>query len=108
MSATIPSAPGEGETAGPAEAHRLPAEAQVEAMILALAADAGMGKTISPIDAAMSLAGGAADWQRVLPAVRRVAVRLAQEGRLLIYRKGKPVDPSDFRGVYRLGLPNDS
>jgi hypothetical protein len=23
----------------------------------------------------------------------------------VIYRKGKPVDPLDFRGVYRLGLP---
>jgi hypothetical protein len=23
----------------------------------------------------------------------------------VIYRKGKPVDPNDFRGVYRLGLP---
>ncbi len=30
---------------------------------------------------------------------------LAQGGRLVIYRKGKPVDPNDFRGVYRLGLP---
>jgi len=23
----------------------------------------------------------------------------------VIYRKGKPADPNDFRGVYRLGLP---
>ena len=23
----------------------------------------------------------------------------------LVYRKGKPADPNDFRGVYRLGLP---
>jgi hypothetical protein len=40
-----------------------------------------------------------------MPAVRRVAVRLALDGRLVIYRKGKPVDPNDFKGVYRLGLP---
>jgi len=32
-------------------------------------------------------------------------VDLAQAGRLVIYRKGKPVDPLDFKGVYRLGLP---
>jgi hypothetical protein len=32
-------------------------------------------------------------------------VALAQAGRLTIYRKGKPVDPADFKGVYRLGLP---
>jgi hypothetical protein len=37
--------------------------------------------------------------------VRRTAVRLAHEGRIVIYRKGKPVDPDDFKGVYRLGLP---
>jgi len=32
-------------------------------------------------------------------------VRLADAGRIVIYRKGKPADPHDFRGVYRLGLP---
>ena len=35
--------------------------------------------------------------------VRRVAVRLAHAGRIAILRKGKPVDPDDFRGIYRLG-----
>jgi hypothetical protein len=33
------------------------------------------------------------------------AIGLARQGRLVIYRKGKPADPDDFRGVYRLGLP---
>jgi hypothetical protein len=33
-------------------------------------------------------------------------VRLAQQGQLVILRKGKPVDPADFKGVYRLGLPH--
>lgn len=45
------------------------------------------------------------DWHSLLIPIRRAAVRLAQAGRLVIYRKGKPADPSDFRGVYRLGLP---
>ena len=36
---------------------------------------------------------------------RRSAVKLSLEGRIVIYRKGKPVDPNDFKGVYRLGLP---
>ena len=44
-------------------------------------------------------------WHTLLTPIRRTAVELALEGRLVIYRKGKPVDPSDFRGVYRLGLP---
>jgi hypothetical protein len=45
------------------------------------------------------------DWHGLLVPIRRAAVALAQAGRLVIYRKGKPADPNDFRGVYRLGLP---
>lgn len=45
------------------------------------------------------------DWHSLLQPIRRAAVALAQSGRLVIYRKGKPADPNDFRGVYRLGLP---
>lgn len=45
------------------------------------------------------------DWHALLVPIRRVAVTLAKGGRLIIYRKGKPADPDDFRGVYRLGLP---
>jgi len=37
--------------------------------------------------------------------VRRAAISLADEGRIVIYRKGKPVDPHNFKGVYRIGLP---
>jgi hypothetical protein len=35
-------------------------------------------------------------------------VALARAGKIVIYRKGTPVDPDDFRGVYRLGAPNIS
>lgn len=44
-------------------------------------------------------------WPNLLMPIRRAAVELALAGRLVIYRKGKPVDPTDFKGVYRLGLP---
>ena len=44
-------------------------------------------------------------WPNLLTPIRRAAVDLALAGRLVIYRKGKPVDPTDFKGVYRLGLP---
>jgi hypothetical protein len=33
-------------------------------------------------------------------------VRLAAAGRLAILRHGRPVDPAEFKGVYRLGLPD--
>jgi hypothetical protein len=37
--------------------------------------------------------------------VRQVAVRLMKQGRVAIMRKGRVVDPDDFRGVYRIALP---
>ncbi len=81
-----------------------PAPAEVEATILRLLHALGSGQTISPTDAARALVSGN-DWHVLMPAVRRTAVTLALAGRIVIYRKGKPVDPADFNGVYRLGLP---
>ena len=77
-------------------------EALAQAM-LALAA-AREGHSISPTEVAQAVATDPA-WHTLMPAVRRVAVKLALEGRLVITRKGKPVDPTDFKGVYRLSLP---
>lgn len=37
------------------------------------------------------------DWHALLLPIRRAAVALAQAGRLVIYRKGKPADPDDFQ-----------
>jgi len=85
----------------------LPDEAAAATAILSLAAAEGPGATVSPHAVAQVLLPPPAEWQRALPMVRRAAVRLALDGRLMIYRKGKPVDPGDFRGVYRLGLPQD-
>jgi len=85
----------------------LPDEAAAATAILSLAAAEEAGATVSPHAVAQMLLPPPAEWQRALPLVRRAAVRLALDGRLMIYRKGKPVDPSDFRGVYRLGLPQD-
>jgi len=61
-------------------------------------------RTLSAPEIAHALAPDG-DWHGLLMPIRRAAVALAQDGRLVIYRKGKPADPSDFRGVYRLGLP---
>ena len=81
----------------------------LEAVILNLTAAAKPGRTICPTDAAQAFATargeGELAWRDYLNAVRREAVRLADAGRVVIYRKGKPADPHDFRGVYRLGAP---
>ena len=78
--------------------------------ILALCAAASPGKTIDPTEAAKFYARQREEddlaWRTHLTQVRARAVALARQGRLVIYRKGKPVDPNDFRGVYRLGLPS--
>ena len=78
--------------------------AEIEATILTLLDEAGPGRSVSPTDAARALTGGN-EWHVLMPAVRHAAVKLAQAGRLVITRKGKPADPADFKGVYRLALP---
>ncbi len=79
--------------------------------IVALCLEAGPTRTICPTDAAKAFAQSrgedALGWRNHLQNVRGAAVRLADEGRIVIYRKGKPVDPHEFRGVYRLGAPRD-
>lgn len=82
----------------------------IPATILRLCMECGAGRTICPTDAAKALAGpsgGDLAWREWLPKVRGAAVHLAREGWIVIYRKGKPADPDNFRGVIRLGLPRD-
>lgn len=79
--------------------------------ILAQLAAAGPGKAVAPESAARAYAetrrrkNDPPDlWRRYLPSVRHQAIHLARAGRIEILRKGKPVDPDDFKGVYRLRL----
>ena len=78
----------------------------IEETMLGLVAERGAGKTICPSEVARALGDPRPDnWSPLMQPVRRVAVRLAHAGRVSILRKGKPVDPDDFRGIYRLALP---
>ena len=81
----------------------------LEAVILELCAAQPSGKSIDPMLAATTFTERRGDepiaWRKHLTEVRRVAIKLAVAGRLVILRKGKPVDPLDFRGVFRLALP---
>lgn len=80
--------------------------AEIEAAILRLAGERGPDRTICPSEAARALAGDHPDnWGPLMQPVRRVAVDLMKRGKVVITRKGRPVDPDDFRGVYRLSLP---
>ena len=86
-----------------------PDSPSLEHVILDLCAAAGPDRSINPTDAAQAYAAARGEdalaWRSHLSGVRAAAVRLAEAGRLVIFRKGKPADPSDFRGVYRLGAP---
>ena len=78
--------------------------AEIETAIFDLLHKAAPGKSVSPEDVAR--AADPESWRRVLGHVRAVARGLAREGRLVILRHNKPADPDDFKGVYRLRLPD--
>jgi hypothetical protein len=79
---------------------------EIEATLLRLVAERGPGKTVDPAEAARALGGDHPDgWGPLMHPIRRAAVALAEQGRVVILRKGKPVDPRDFKGVYRLTAP---
>ena len=75
----------------------------IETAIFDLLTPLAPGKSISPEQAAR--AADPEGWHRWLSRVRTVSVGLAREGRLVITRHGKPADPNQFKGVYRLRLP---
>ncbi len=80
----------------------------LEQSILDHVAARGLDKTLCPSDVARAVGGPHPDgWGPLMPPIRRIAVRLAKEGRLVITRRGRAVDPDDFKGVYRLGLPRE-
>lgn len=75
--------------------------------ITALLADRGDEKTICPSEVARALAGSdETRWRLLMKPIRAEAVRMADEGLLTVRRKGRIVDPHDFKGVYRLGWPS--
>ncbi len=84
------------------------ADSDLQDAILSLAQARGPDKSIDPAEPAKQVgAARGVDWHSLMQPVRRAAVRLAMDGRLIILRKGKPVDPADFRGVYRLTIPRE-
>jgi len=80
----------------------------LEALIMRMLHEAD-GRRINPMVVAKHFAEGrkgddasAGTWARE---VRNAAIGLARAEKIIIYRKGEPANPEDFRGIYRLGLP---
>lgn len=97
-------------TTDPAEA--APALDPVAQTILDLLADVEPHKSISPEDAARAVAESRRRpsdppdlWRRYLPAVKQQALYLARAGKLVVLRKGKPVDAQTAKGVIRYKRP---
>ncbi|MBI1199427.1 MAG: DUF3253 domain-containing protein [Phenylobacterium sp.] len=80
--------------------------AAVEAAIFDLLAKVAPGKSVSPEEVARAV--DPAGWRRELPKVRPIAVGLARAGRLVILRHGKPADPDEFKGVWRMRMPDEA
>jgi hypothetical protein len=79
-----------------------PSEAEIAAVLRALARARGAGRTFCPSEAARRLSP---DWRPLMPEVRRVAGGMQRAGELQGFQKGRPVDPEEARGPIRLGLP---
>ncbi|HEV2531839.1 DUF3253 domain-containing protein [Phenylobacterium sp.] len=79
---------------------------RIGAAIFDLLARQPVGKSISPEDVARAVEPEG--WRRQLSHVRGTAIGLAREGRLVITRHGKPADPDEFKGVWRMKLPDAS
>ena len=75
----------------------------IEETISALLSQVRDDKSISPNDIAKAI--DPINWRRELPKVRGVIIGLARQGRIEVLRKGKPIEPEGFKGIYRIRLP---
>ena len=74
----------------------------IEAKMLELVR-AREGRNLDPTDVARALGGDKPEgWGPLMQPVRLAAIRLMKQGQIVILRKGRPVDPDDFKGIYRL------
>jgi hypothetical protein len=76
----------------------------IEETIAALLSQVREGESISPNDVAKTL--DAENWRRELPKIRAVIVGMTRQGRLEMLRKGRPTEPEEVRGIYRIRKPS--
>lgn len=86
-------------------------DANIAAAILALlkarnpaAHRAAATRSICPSEAARALEAKEAAWRALMPDIRRVAARLAEQGLIEAIQRGAPVDAERARGPIRLRL----
>ncbi|KQV58279.1 MULTISPECIES: DUF3253 domain-containing protein [unclassified Caulobacter] len=74
----------------------------IQDIILSQLAALPEGKSIDPMNVAKAMQPER--WQQILGHVRTNAIELARDGKVVILRHNKPVNPEKFRGVYRIRL----
>jgi hypothetical protein len=91
---------------------RDPVVETILAVLGELAPGGSASPSASPMDIARAYAATRAKpsdppdvWRRYMNAVKQQMVHLARAGQIEITRKGRPVDPNNFKGVVRLRLP---
>lgn len=78
-------------------------EVSLQQQIMELVTASGTDKTVCPTTVAQAYRSE--NWRSLMKPIRRAAIALAKDGRIAIFRKGKPVPPDQVKGVIRLGLP---
>jgi len=82
----------------------MPSCDEIEAEILRLIQDRGVGKTICPSQVARSFSQDETAWRALMPSVREAAGRLAERGEIQVTQRGELVDIDRAKGPVRLGL----
>ena len=64
-------------------------------------------RSVAPRDVAMAVTPEGQDWRSFLSRIRAISIRLHSQGKLILVRKRKSVEPSALKGVYRLASPEN-
>lgn len=79
--------------------------AAIREAALALALERREGRPVDPSEVSRALVGTNEKlWRQLMKPVKDELVRLAEDGTLMILRKGRPIPPREVRGLYRFRL----
>lgn len=77
-------------------------DGEVRNTILRMCYKAGLDGNVKPEAVARNILPDF--WQTILKRIRIMNKQLAIAGKITILRKGKPADPNDFKGLYRIRI----
>jgi deoxyribodipyrimidine photolyase-related protein len=83
-------------------------EDSIAEMIVKLCAERGAAKSVCPSEVARALAADEDAWRALMPEIRRIADRLAAEGRIVVTQRGSVVEAQRARGAIRLALATEA